>query len=69
VLKEPDFKVSMTGASISLAKKKIEISPEDDIAVLNLTNEYGNSLRYELNVNQFDNLHAALWQFVKERQH
>lgn len=69
MLKEPEFKVSMTGASVSLAKKKIEISPEDDITVLNLTNEYGNSLRYELNVNQFDSLLAALWQFVKERQH
>ncbi|MGI0037480.1 MAG: hypothetical protein ACRD99_03900, partial [Nitrososphaera sp.] len=67
VLVESEFRASKTGSSVSLAKKKIEICREADNAELNLSNEYGNALRYELSANQFDSLLAALWQFVKER--
>ena len=63
----PEFKVSKTSSSVSLAKKKIELCLEDDLVVLNLADEYGNSLQYELTSNQFDSVLAILWQFVKER--
>jgi hypothetical protein len=38
--------------------------------VLEIVNEYGNSVRYEISDSyRFDNLHANLWQFVKDSQH
>lgn len=67
MLTEPEFKVTKTGASVSLARKKIEICLENDKAVMNLTNEYGNSLSYKLSADLFESLLTAIWQFVKER--
>lgn len=37
---------------------------------LKITNEYGNSVRYEISDgHRFDSLVANLWQFVKDSQH
>lgn len=58
------------GLSINLAKKNITINYDDGVPVLELTNEYGNSLRYEISDNyHFDSLLANLWQFAKDSQH
>ena len=40
------------------------------MSALEVTNEYGNSVRYEISDSyQFDKLLANLWQFVKDSQH
>jgi hypothetical protein len=58
------------GISMSLAKKSIEISAESGVPVLQITNEYGNSIAYEISDNhRFDGLLSNLWQFVKDSQH
>lgn len=58
------------GLSVYLTKKSITINSEGGVPVLELTNEYGNSLRYEISDSyRFDNLVANLWQFVKDSQH
>lgn len=58
------------GLSINLDKKNIAINLESGVPVLELTNEYGNELRYEISDSyRFDNLLANLWQFVKDSQH
>lgn len=58
------------GLSVYLAKKRITINLEGDVPVLEVTNEYGNSVRYEISdSHRFDNLVTNLWQFVKDSQH
>jgi hypothetical protein len=58
------------GLSVYLAKKSITINSEGGVPVLEITNEYGNSVRYEISDSyRFDNLVANLWQFVKDSQH
>lgn len=59
------------GLSVNLAKKNIAInSKEAGVPVLELTNEYGNSVKYEISDSHlFDGLFANLWQFVKDSQH
>jgi hypothetical protein len=58
------------GLSVHLAKKSITINSEGGVPVLEVTNEYGNSVRYEISDSyRFDSLHANLWQFVKDSQH
>jgi hypothetical protein len=58
------------GLSVYLAKKSITINSEGGVPVLEITNEYGNSLRYEISDSyRFDNLLANLWQLVKDSQH
>ena len=58
------------GLSVHLEKKNITINLEGGVPMLEVTNEYGNSIRYEISDNyRFDSLHANLWQFVKDRQH
>jgi hypothetical protein len=58
------------GLSINLDKKNIAINLEHDVPVLELTNEYGNTLKYEISDSyRFDSLLANLWQFVKDSQH
>jgi hypothetical protein len=58
------------GLSVYLAKKSITINSEGGVPVLELTNEYGNSLKYEISDSyRFDNLVSNLWQFVKDGQH
>lgn len=58
------------GLSVYLAKKNITINSEGGVPVLEITNEYGNSVRYEISDSyRFDNLVANLWQFVKDSQH
>jgi hypothetical protein len=64
---KPEFKVTPSCASVSLAKKKIEICRENGSAVMSLANEYGNTVTYELDANQFESLLDAIWAFVKER--
>jgi len=40
------------------------------VSALEVTNEYGNSVRYEIsNAYRFDRLLAGLSQFVKDNQH
>jgi hypothetical protein len=58
------------GLSVYLAKKSITINSEGGVPVLEITNEYGNSQKYEISDSyRFDNLVANLWQFVKDSQH
>ena len=58
------------GISVSFAKKSIVISSESGAPVLQVTNEYGNSVTYEISdSHRFDSLHSSLWQFVKDSQH
>ena len=55
------------GLSVYLEKKSITIKTEDSMSVLEVANEYGNSVRYEIsNTYPFDSLLAGLWQFVKD---
>jgi hypothetical protein len=56
--------------SVSSAKKNIAINSEGGVPVIEMTNEYGNSTRYEISDSRrFDSLLANLWQFVKDSQH
>ena len=59
------------GMSVYLAKKSITItSAENGAPVLRVTNEYGNSVTYEISDSyRFDNLLSNLWQFVRDSQH
>lgn len=67
---EPELYASETGASVQLAKKIMAMGSEGGIISLQLTNEYGNSVRYEISKShQFESLFANLWQFVKDSQH
>lgn len=54
-----------------MAKKSITItSAENGAPVLQVTNEYGNSVTYEISDSyRFDNLLSNLWQFVRDSQH
>ncbi len=58
------------GVSVHSAKKNITINSEGDVPALEIANEYGNSVRYEISDgHRFDSLVANLWQFVKDSQH
>ncbi|MCI0563260.1 MAG: hypothetical protein MN733_32685 [Nitrososphaera sp.] len=58
------------GLSVRLSKKAITIVSQKDVPTLQLTNEYGNSVSYEIsNSQRFDSIFSSLWQFVKESQH
>jgi hypothetical protein len=58
------------GLSVYLEKKSIKINSESGLPALEVTNEYGNSVRYEISDSyRFDKLFANLWQFVKDSQH
>lgn len=58
------------GLSVYPEKKSITIKTEDGMSVLEVANEHGNSVRYEIsNTYRFDSLLAGLWQFVKDNQH
>jgi hypothetical protein len=57
------------GVSVFLAKKNITITSESGTPVLEVTNEYGNSVKYEISDSNFDSLFSSLWQFVKDSQH
>jgi hypothetical protein len=60
-----ELKIKGEGVSVSLAKKDITINSQGSVPVLEITNEYGNSVRYEVSdSHRFDSLHASLWQFV-----
>lgn len=62
-----DLKINGEGLTVSSAKKSISINSE---GVLEITNEYGNSQKYEISdSHRFDSLLANLWQFVKDSQH
>jgi hypothetical protein len=58
------------GLSVYLTIKSITIDSEGGVPVLKITNEYGNSIRYEISDSyRFDNLVSNLWQFVRDSQH
>jgi hypothetical protein len=58
------------GLSVYLEKKSITINSESGVPALEVTNEYGNSVTYEISDSyNFDKLFANLWQFVKGSQH
>lgn len=58
------------GVSVYLARKNITLSSKGGMPTLLITNEYGNSIKYEISDNnRFDNLIAILWQFVKDSEH
>jgi hypothetical protein len=58
------------GLSIHHSKKSIAINSESGVPVIEVTNEYGNSVRYEISDDyKFDSLWSQLWQFVKDSQH
>ena len=64
-----ELKTQKKGTSISQAKKSIAITLEGGTPMLEITNEYGNSVKYEISDSGFDSLFSNLWQFVKDRQH
>ena len=64
-----ELKTQKKGTSISQAKKNIAITLEGGTPVLEITNEYGNSVKYEISDSGFDSLFSNLWQFVKDSQH
>ncbi|MGI0012136.1 MAG: hypothetical protein ACREBU_01640 [Nitrososphaera sp.] len=70
-LVEPRIQLSKNGGvSIIHAKKSVAIAQEKDMPVLQVTNEYGNSVSYDVSdSHRFDRLLANLWQFVKDSQH
>lgn len=58
------------GISIEIAKKNITINSENGVPVLEMTNDYGNSVRYEISDNsRFNSLWSQLWQFIKDNPH
>ena len=58
------------GLSLSLEKKTITLSSKDGVLVLEVSNQYGNSVKYEISDSyHFDNLLSNLWQFFKDNQH
>jgi hypothetical protein len=66
ILKDKDKE----GLCVYQAKKSIAIHSEEGAPILEVTNEYGNSVRYEISDNfRFNILLANLWQFVKDSQH
>lgn len=66
---DPALNLTKTGASITHAKKTIAIVVEKDTATIKLTNEYGNTISYSIDANQFGSLFGSLWQFIKDSQH
>ena len=69
-LAEPELHTSETGASVQLARKIMAMGSGGGTIHLQLANEYGNSVRYEISKSdQFESLFANLWQFVKDSQH
>lgn len=65
-----DLEIKGEGLSVSSAKKNITINSQDGVPVLEMTNEYGNSMKYEISdSHRFDSILASLWQFVKDSQH
>ena len=52
-------------ASISMGTKSISMAGNSLI----VTNEYGNSTSYVIDMHSFDALWSQLWQFVKDSQH
>jgi hypothetical protein len=68
-LTDPALKLTKKDASISHAKKTIAIGADQGTPTIKLTNEYGNTISYSIDANQFDSLFGSLWQFVKDSQH
>ena len=66
--KKKDVKVDTTenGLVVSVGEKSLSLSKNN---VLQLTNEYGNSVTYTIDAGSFEGLWSALWEFVKDRQH
>ena len=66
--KAADVRVETTenGVVVSVGEKSLSLSKNN---VLQLTNEYGNSVTYTLDASGFEGLWSELWQFVKDRQH
>lgn len=66
--KKKDIKVAATenGVVVSVGEKSLSLSKGN---VLQLTNEYGNSVAYTIDAGSFEGLWSALWEFVKDRQH
>jgi hypothetical protein len=69
-LAEPELHASETGASVHFAAKIVSMGSDGGKIHLHLTNEYGNSVTYEISKsNEFESLFANLWQFVKDSGH
>ena len=64
-----ELKIKGKSVSVQQAKKNITITSEGGAPALEITNEYGNSVRYEISDSGFDGLFSNLWQFVKDGQH
>jgi len=64
-----ELKIQKKGLSVQHSKKIIGIYSDKDAAVLEVTNEYGNAVKYEISESQFESLWSQLWQFVKDSQH
>jgi hypothetical protein len=58
------------GLSVYHSKKSIAINSESGMPMMEVTNEYGNSVKYEISDDyKFDSLWSQLWEFVKDSQH
>lgn len=58
--------ITENGLMVSVGKKSLSVSKNN---VLQLTNEYGNSVTYIIDAGNFEGLWSALWEFVKDQQH
>ncbi len=66
------FEVLKSGAGIAMSQgsRSLSISSNGQtLGEIKLTNQYGNSISFALDDRGFDELWAALWEFVKDRQH
>ena len=65
-----EIKITGKSASVQQAKRNITITSEGGAPALEITNEYGNSVKHEISDSyRFNSLFASLWQFVKDSQH
>jgi hypothetical protein len=62
------IKKTDNGLTISAGKKSISIGDEGG-PLLQMTNEYGNTISYKIEASSFEGLWDHLWQFVKDSQH
>lgn len=64
--------VQVTGSGMTVSAGEKSLSIVDDgggVAILTVTNEYGNSAAYRIEAHSFESLWSQLWQFVKDSQH
>lgn len=67
--KKAGMQVTGSGMTVSAGEKSLSIADVGGVAILTVTNEYGNSAAYRIDAHSFESLWSQLWQFVKDSQH